>query len=563
MMNKKKTRFLSVVLAGAMMLAMSACATKGEGQAEKADTDSVVSTDAEDNTGADETKLEKTLADYEKVDSFNYYNIAAGVADEEFNNSNVAKLVEEQTGYKVTYSQTPADVTDAQTAITNVFLLKQDYQAVKVTKDQFYTLLAMDALAPMTEYINASTNLKEVISSFGWDTATQDGEIYGIPQKNAMASSSVGICYRADWLEEYNAANPKAVIPLPSEENGYSMSLTDFKTMLEYFKTKVSAGGYAMAIDTTNVFIENILPAFGIYQDWADVDGKLTYVVEQPGFEEYATYMEELYDAGLIMYQATSNDAGAVKSLQTGTAGAGRIAHWNAYTIETNSAAEGTELSTYTDENIGYIQALVPDECKGDPQKVRVYATEGYAYYTVVPNFSTAEQIAAVVDYADKKLEKEFFLKMILGTEGDTYIIQDGEYYPILPAFNDEQALADKFMDGSREEDYAQYWLCRTRKTAAQNKMFGMINYNIEATGIQNPVTVMPSNEVYDTYFSAACTEVKNAIVTSMFEKDVAFDIIAIQQKWNEYEGGTITDAVNSWYETWENKDIFNPVKAR
>lgn len=562
MMKNKLKKVLSVVLVGTMMFSMTACSDKQE---EKVTSDNVASEknaeQKENNAGSE--KQELSLVDCAKVDSFNYYNIAAGVSDEEFNNSDLAKMVEEYTGYKVSYSQTPADVTDAQTAITNVFLLKQDYQAVKVTKDQFYTLLAMGALAPMTDYVNASENLKEVISSFGWDTATQDGEIYGIPQKNPMPSSSVGICYRADWLEEYNVANPTATIEEPSAENGYSMSLSDFKTMLVYFKEKVMSGGYAFAIDTNNVFLENILPAFGIYQDWADIDGKLTYVIEQPGFEAYVEYMEDLYDEGLILYQATSNDAGAVKSLQTGNAGAGRIAHWNAYTIETNNVAEGTELSTHTDENIGYIQALVPDECKGDASKVRVYATEGYPYYTVIPNYATEEQIASVVDYADQKLDKEFFLKMILGTEGVTYTVQDGEYYPVLPAFNDSQVLSDKFMDGTREEDYAKYWLCRTRKTAAQDKMFSMINYNIGATGIMSPITVMPPNEEYDMYFSAANTEVKNALVTSMYEKNVVVDLTIIQQKWNEYEGAVINESVNKWYETWENKDIFNAVKAR
>lgn len=175
MMKNKLKKVLSVVLVGTMMFSMTACSDKQE---EKVTSDNVASEknaeQKENNAGSE--KQELSLVDCAKVDSFNYYNIAAGVSDEEFNNSDLAKMVEEYTGYKVSYSQTPADVTDAQTAITNVFLLKQDYQAVKVTKDQFYTLLAMGALAPMTDYVNASENLKEVISSFGWDTATQDGE---------------------------------------------------------------------------------------------------------------------------------------------------------------------------------------------------------------------------------------------------------------------------------------------------------------------------------------------------------------------------------------------------
>ena len=273
--------------------------------------------------------------------------------------------------------------------------------------------------------------------------------------------------------------------------------------------------------------------------------------------------MEDLYDSGLVLYQATSDDAGAVKSLQARTVGAGRIAHWNAYAIETTNAKEGTDLSTYTDESIGYISALVPDDCKGDKSKVRVFATEGYAYYTVVPKFASEEQAAALVDFADKKLEKDFFLKLVLGTEGDTFSVVDGQYYPILPAFNDKQGFSDKFIDGTRENDYAAYWLCRTRKTAAQDKMFSQSNYNIGATGIQNPISVMPPNEAYDTYYNAANIEVKNAIVISMYQKDVPFDLASIQAKFDEFEGKTITESVNNWYGTWALKDQFNTVTPR
>ncbi len=572
MFNGKMKKLFAMLLACVMVFSLVACSGDSAGESKDSANDSATaSSENKTDVGKEENgeitgvieDTDKTLADYDKVTGFNYYNIAAGISDEEFNNSAMAKMVEEYTGYDVNYTQAPADATDSQTAITNIFLLKQDFQAVKVSKDQFYTLLALDALAPITEYINASVNLKNDVSVLGWNTATKDGEIYGIPQKVAMATSSVGLCYRLDWLNEYNQANPDAQILVPSEENGYSMTLSDFKKMLEFFKTKVPAGGYAMAIDTNGVFLENILPAFGIYQDWADVDGKLTYIVEQPGFIDYVTYMEDLYDSGLIMYQATSEDAGAVKSLQSRTVGVGRAAHWNAYAIETTNAPEGVELSTYTDETIGYIEALVPDDCKGDASKVRVYCTEGYGFYTVFPNYDTPEQIAAVVDWADKKLDDAFFLELVLGTEGTTFSVENGLYYPVLPAFNDSQALSDKFLDGSKEVEYEKYWLCRTRKTAAQDKMFSIINYNIENTGVQNPITVMPPNETYDTYYNAANAEVKNMMVTSMYAAEVPFDLAAVQAKWNEYEGAAITEAVNSWYSVWSDKDTFNSVKPR
>lgn len=565
-MKKTIKKTLAMLLVLAMMFSLAACSKNNDGGNNSGDGNKVTDTpNTPDATDAPQQgdDADKTLADYDKVSSFNYYGIASGISDGEFNALATVDMVKEHTGYDVAYFQAPADAADRQTGINNIFMLKQDYQAVKVSKDEFYTLLAMDALKPITEYVNASTNLKEQISEFGWDTASKDGEIYGVPQKNALACTNVGIAYRIDWLEEYNAANPGSAIPVPSEENGYSMSVSDYKAMLTYFATKVPEGGYAMGIDVDGVYLENILPAFGIYQDWAEVDGKLTYVVNQPGFADYVAYMEDLFDSGLIMYQATSNDTSGISALQQRMVGAARIAHWNAFAVETTSAPEGVEASTYTDDSIGYISALVPDDCKGDASKVRVYAEEGYSYYTVIPNYTTDEQTAAVIDFIDKKLEKDFFLQLVLGTEGTTYRVENGEYYPILPEFDNAQGQADKFMDGTREDDYSSYWLCRVKKSAAQHKMFSQSNYNIANTGIQNPIKVMPPNEVYDTYYSAANNETKSALVTTMYKTGVTCNVADIQAKFNEYSGAEIEESVNSWYTTWEMKDSFNSVKPR
>lgn len=568
MKKKKVSKLITLMLAGCMIVSMTACGSSGS----TADTDSAsagtpaeseaVSGDDTAEDSADTQEAQKSLADYEKADSFNFYAIAAGISDEEFNALDTAKLIEEYTGYHVAYTQGPSDETDKQTAITNIFMLKQDYQAVIVSKEMFYTLLASDALQPITEYVEASTNLKDQISEVGWGTATKNGEIYAIPQRDAMVLSETAICYRQDWLEEYNEENPDAQIPVPSEENGYSMTISDYKTMLTYFADKVPDGGYAMTVDVNGVFAQNILPAFGVYQEWADVDGTLTYIVDQPGFEDYMNYMQDLYDSGLIYYQATSEDKGVVKALQERSTGAGQVAHWNAYAVETAESTE-EDLSGVTDDKIGYIAALIPDDCQGDASAVRAFAKASYSYYTVVPNFATAEQAAAVVDWADKKLDADFFLEMVLGTEGDTYTLEDGEYYPILPAFNDKQGYADKFMTGTREEDYAQQWLCRTRKTAAQDKMFSRANYNIANTGIQNPTVLMPPSDTYDTYYTAANTEVKNLLVLTMFQTGSSTTVEELHGKFAEYEGEAIIEAVNEWYGSWESKDTFNTVQPR
>lgn len=483
--------------------------------------------------------------------SFNYYGISTGVTTEEYNAHPLAALLKEHTGYDVTYDQVPAGIEEGLTAINNIFINREDYQAINVTKDQFYSLLAQDALKDLKPYVDNSTNLKEVIADFGWETVAKDGGLYALPRKDAMKVTNWAIAYREDWLKEYNEANPGSEIPVPAAENGYSMSVSDFRAMLEYFKGKVPQGGAAFHVDVNAVVQEPIMPAFGIYNEWVDVDGKLTYYIDHPNFESYLAYMQGLFDDGLVAYAATAEEPNTVKMLQAKQLGAGRVFHWDAAAIE---GAEGT------DDSIGYISALVADEDKGDVAKLRQFSSESYQFFTVVPKYTSEEQTAAVVDWADKMLDKDFFRLLTIGEEGKTFTIKDGEYWPILPAFNDERNLSDRYLAAAREEDYAKYWLCRTRKTEAQNKLFSRANANIEATGVKSPIAVMPPNEVYDTTFSGAKRELDIALVTTMFS-DTRMTVDQLRDIFAGNGGKEVTESVNAWYNTWENKATYNTVK--
>lgn len=517
----------------------------------------------------------KSLKDYERATGFNAMVTSGGITDEEFNNQALAEKIRTATGYDVQFTQLPK--TDVDTTVSNIFMLKEDYQYVFVTKAQFNMLVAEGALAPLTEYVNASENLLEVISEIGWGSATFDGEIYAIPNSDPRECTSKGFYYRLDWLKEYNEANPDAQIGIPSEENGYSMTVSNFQKMLEFFNTKVAEGGKALTIEvdpaSSNytedkpVFLQTILPAFGIYSEWADVDGKLTYILDQEGFEDYAKYMEGLFDAGLIYYQATKDDTNAVNSLMNDMAGCALVSHTKPYSLETHRAPETVaedDYDTFVDEVCaGYIAALVPDECDGDASAVRVWSKKTYNQYIVCPAFNTPEQTAAVVDYCDSKLDKDLFIQLTIGVEGETFEMKDGGYYPILPKFNDEMNLADKFLSGTREADYAEYWLARTRKTAAQGRMFGMINYNIEQTGIMDPINMIPSIEDVEENLATARNAVVESLILSIFDSSKEFSLDDAKSIWESKKGEKVEEAVNEWYGSWEYKDTYNNVLPR
>lgn len=535
-MRKKSIKVIAAALCATLSLGMlTACGGNSNSTSE--------ASSGAPTSGADPAAVEP-------VKEFTYLGMNTGMTTEEYNNYPLAGLIEEHTGYKVKYDQTP-NGEDTVTAINNIFINREDYQAIYVSKDQFYSLLAQDALKDLTPFIEQTKNMKEVISEFGWETATKDGKIYALPRKDARKVTNYAIAFRADWLEEYNNATSGEKITVPSEENGYTMTLSEFRTMLEYFKTKVPQGGVAYRIDPNATVQETIMPAFGICNEWMDVDGKLTYFVDHPNFGSYLEWMQGLFDEGLASYAATAEEPGVVKMMQAGQLGAGRVFHWDA------AAIEGSET---TDDKIGYISVLVADENKGDVSKIRQFAAEAYQFFTVVPKYATDEQAAAVVDWSDKTLDKDFFRLMVLGEEGKTFKIENDQYYPILPTFTEERNMADRYLTVCREEDMEKYWLCRTRKTPAQDKLFSRSNLNIYTTGIKSPIAVMPPNEVYDTKFSTAQRELLTATVQTMFS-DQRMSVDELRQVFAANGGKEVTEAVNEWYSTWDGKESYNPVK--
>ena len=540
-MENRIKKMLALIICMAMMMSiLAAC-----GNSAPAATEAPAENGAANVESKEEVKEE--VKEIVPAKSFNFYGLATGISTEEYNANPLGAMVEEFTGYDVNWDQVPTGTDEATTAINNIFINREDYQAIVVTKNQFFSLLAQDALYDISDLVEKSANLKDQISDMGWQMASKDGGIYAIPRKAAAIKAAVSaIVYREDWLIAYNEANPDAQIPVPSEENGYTMSVSDFKTMLEYFKAQVPQGGSAYHVDTDAVMQDNIMPAFGIYAEWQDVDGVLTHYVDHPGFEGYLTYMQGLLDDGLMTYAATAGEATVVKLMQAGQLGAGRVFHWNAATIE---GSEGT------DSKIGYIANLVADADKGDLSKIRKFANDTYDCFTVIPKYTSDEQAAAVVDFADKMLDEEFFLKLALGEEGVTFTIEETGYYPILPAFNDERGLADKFLIGSREVDYGQYWLCRTRKTQAQDKLFSRVNWNAEETGVASVIGFMPSNEAYDNYYSGANRELTTALVTTMFGTD-RMTVDQLRAVFNGNGGDLVKESVNEWYAAWEGKDL-------
>lgn len=480
--------------------------------------------------------------------------VSSGVDDSQLNGpGTIAQILNEQTGYDVTWSQLSSATDAASAQLLSIFTDKSSsIDAVKVSKAQFYQYMNQGALMDLTEFVNNSTLLKDQIGELGWNLATKDGKIYGIPQKSPTLTNNILMVYRLDWLRDYNAANPDDKIEIPGEDNGYAMTLSDFRDYTKYVGTEKGVDGFV--IGKNLAYQEQILPAFGIYGEFTEVDGELVYRTEHPNFQEYVDYIKSLD------YRYNTDGASATEPLgafNAGRCGAARVAFWNGANME----------SLMEEGKVGTIQALVPDEAADanghiDKSKVRVIATDSYTYFTVVPVKRDRSVGKKLVDFADKILEPTLFKRAIIGIENVHYEHRDdGLDWPLLDRFG-ELDIADKYLIGTREEDYSEIWWTRARKNIYSYELTLVAFNNIENIGIKCPIDAMPPVDAYNSYQTGAVAQLTDKLQLLVDQSSPEEVTLAqVNAIYREYKGGEVTEAVNAWYATWSDKEIYNTVE--
>jgi putative aldouronate transport system substrate-binding protein len=409
----------------------------------------------------------------------------------------VHDLILQLTGVDVQYDFLPQDGNTANTKLYLDIAGQAQYHLLKISPDQFNQLRSVGALLDITGLLQQyGPNIVENISDEVWKTATFDGKIYGVPQKNPANNINSALFVRKDIFVDNN-------IPLPT-------TLTEFKDALIALKNAKGPNFVPFSPSTHN--IEPIRGAFGIVCDWIEQeDGSLVYWTETQAFQDYALYMKELVDLGLVQdgYLTTPGDAAASRAgLQNGTVGVTVDAWWSGNGIINGIAASlgKTEPEIYEngDDYLYFIDSLLGDENYGTPGKGQAKMDYSITYFFSIPKYMEKYAIA-VIKWMNEKLEPENFKRLTIGEEGVHHQVIDGKYYPILTpddkgnipfdAFN----KGDYFLTGIREEDYALYWQCRARKNPRQQFVWEGMNTpeQKESVGIYDKLGLAPGFNIY------------------------------------------------------------------
>ncbi|MCU6710195.1 extracellular solute-binding protein [Paenibacillus sp. J5C_2022] len=272
-------------------------------------------------------------------------------------------------------------------------------------------------LLPLDEYINEQNapnivklfeehpDLKKILTS-------PDGHIYAVGELMKKVNTLNPRVYmlRKDWLDNLGLSEPETA--------------DDWYNMLKAFKEQDPNGnGQADEIPmiVSHGFADYSLlgSAFGIYPGsniWINENGKLYYQYDQPAFKEFLTFLNKLYNEGLLDPEFASNDEKKTISM-VAKGNVGTTPHQlpvvDRYNKDiANSGIEGE-----------YIPVLPPVNMEGERYIIKRSPMGGR--YGVLKDTKHPEIAVKWIDYL--WASEEGLLLQNFGIEGQSYTMKDGK----------------------------------------------------------------------------------------------------------------------------------------
>ena len=367
----------------------------------------------------------------------------------DYNTYPTAQVLEEATGYHVEYDMLPSD--DPMGKLNLIMASREPYDIVVVTgvTDQVMSYAKAGALLDLNPYLALAPKLNAAINDYERETFTLDGKLYAIGMQNPSFTGhgqvTNTVFFRKDYLDQLGLGMPTTLD-----------EFTETLRALKAFDNGTGSPTIPLTISSGDLFLDCIKGAFGIPNTWNEVDGQLVHIAEDPRTLNYLNYMKSLYQEGLIDVDYPANKAANVyEKFTTGVAGSAYLSCYN-YSNFGDSLKELQPASV-----IAYMQPLKGPEGFGG---IGVTAG-GMDRIAFIPAWS--KNVEHTINYMELKLEEDTFRNVTIGTEGVHYTVdENGERWPILPAFTDERANSVNYYTGRPAEQYAEYWKLRVKKRA-------------------------------------------------------------------------------------------------
>jgi putative aldouronate transport system substrate-binding protein len=252
--------------------------------------------------------------------------------------------------------------------------------------------------------------------------------------------------------------------------------------------------------------------------------------------KKYLEFMKKLYTEKLIDQEWSLNQANKViENFTSGKAAIISNGYFNAPTVQ-NALLKNTPNAKIS--SLPYL--------KGDDGKVSVMASAGISFYVGIPKW--ADNKDDIIKYLDLKLDKDIHKEAVIGKEGVHYKMENGNYFPILPIFNDQYNNASSFLTGVDEKNYPIYWQARVRKDPILTDAFNKNQEAAKGNTSVDPLAFAPPLEAIGKYNLKLQKLMEDTFLKYITGAEPLENYDKFMAQWKAEGGDEMTKAANEWY---------------
>lgn len=286
--------------------------------------------------------------------------------------------------------------------------------------------------------------------------------------------------------------------------------------------------------------VDEIASGFGLsYSLVVDEDGQAQSYLRNPGMKEYLTYMNKLYNEGLIDIDWPVNTGDTInQKMASGQAVMTRLWHWSPTSwynalVESAPDAEFSNILPLADTDGNRIIAI----------------TDGVENVFSMPATISDERADLVMQMIEARLTKDTYWLMNDGIEGTHYTIgEDGLPVPIQPAFEQDMNYGNSFQIGRNQFEHPTTWSARVQKNPVQFAVFSDMN----TKAAQYPLTpdlfkfaAYDAQAQYSAALTKKCNDYFIAVIAGTESLDSYDDFVA---SWEAAGGLELEAGATEWY---------------
>lgn len=359
------------------------------------------------------------------------------------------------------------------------------------------------------------------------DTLKVDDKIYAIASSTLSFTSPNNIV-RTDWLAAVD-------LEAPTDKDS-------FTEMLQAFKREDPDGLSGNLIPFTaepSEMISTVSALFGFIYAYEEQGGELIDTRLTDDYKAYLTYMNELFNEGLLDQDYAVN----TYQIVTEKIAAGRVGYYAGWTDPAANFGKAMEEAGTAEKNMRAFEPM-----PGPDGRKRAVANGGNGLSAIGFIPRTTERVDDVLLFIDRYLEPETFVQIIHGEEGVDYEVVDNVKRPILPTFDENRGNMSQLFPVQDGEAYYDLWKLRTRKTESYESVVNTIfetgdpylEWNILAFAPAFSDITSEAKDVNEHAFQESTKFIVNARPLSEFD--------AFVEEMNSFGAQVVLETYNEWY---------------